>query len=227
MKCGGQLDGEPEVRRRLGGPPLEVPLGGQSVARRVQLDGRKPLRVAAEELRRLRVGGVETGLPARVREAGSSDIGACYPRPRGSHARSLCPERELSAVLDHGFVRLDGVMADDLSVVNSCAGRASRRRGVTELADDRRGSDQVPDARAPRHAVRAQLVPVPRSLPDLRRARVVPAPHRLVQRVLVCAMRGRPTTSTCPSPTTCGRRSASRGRTRSNRSTSELAEYDA
>ena len=85
----GQLDGEPEVRRRLGGPALEVPLGGQPVARRVQLDRREPLRVAAQELRRLRVGGVETGLPARVREAGSSDIGACYPRPRGSHARSL------------------------------------------------------------------------------------------------------------------------------------------
>src|SRR4249919_1327539 len=37
------------------------------------------------------------------------------------------------AVLDHGFVRLDGVMADDLSVVNSA--RVSFGRRVTELAD--------------------------------------------------------------------------------------------
>jgi thymidylate synthase (FAD) len=36
-------------------------------------------------------------------------------------------------VLDHGFVRLDGVMADDLSVVNSA--RVSFGRRVTELAD--------------------------------------------------------------------------------------------
>jgi len=36
-------------------------------------------------------------------------------------------------VLDHGFVRLDGVMADDLSVVNSA--RVSFGRRVTELGD--------------------------------------------------------------------------------------------
>ena len=36
-------------------------------------------------------------------------------------------------MLDHGFVRLDGVMADDLSVVNSA--RVSFGRRVTELAD--------------------------------------------------------------------------------------------
>ncbi|HET9673393.1 MAG TPA: FAD-dependent thymidylate synthase [Gaiellaceae bacterium] len=36
-------------------------------------------------------------------------------------------------VLDHGFVRLDGAMADDLSVVNSA--RVSFGRRVTELAD--------------------------------------------------------------------------------------------
>jgi thymidylate synthase (FAD) len=37
------------------------------------------------------------------------------------------------AVLDHGFVRLDGAMADDLSVVNPA--RVSFGRRVTELAD--------------------------------------------------------------------------------------------
>jgi thymidylate synthase (FAD) len=37
------------------------------------------------------------------------------------------------AVLDHGFVRLDSAMADDLSVVNSA--RVSFGRRVTELAD--------------------------------------------------------------------------------------------
>ena len=36
-------------------------------------------------------------------------------------------------MLDHGFVRLDGVMADDLSVVNSA--RVSFGRRVTELGD--------------------------------------------------------------------------------------------
>jgi hypothetical protein len=35
-------------------------------------------------------------------------------------------------VLDHGFVRLDGVMADDLSVVNSA--RVSFGRRVTSWA---------------------------------------------------------------------------------------------
>ena len=48
----------------------------------------------------------------------------------------------------------------------------------------RRGPDPLPDARAARDAVRAQRVSLPRPRADLRRARVVPAPHRLVQRVL-------------------------------------------
>jgi thymidylate synthase (FAD) len=41
------------------------------------------------------------------------------------------------AVLDHGFVRLDGSMADDLSVVNSA--RVSFGRRVEELSDADRG----------------------------------------------------------------------------------------
>jgi thymidylate synthase (FAD) len=40
-------------------------------------------------------------------------------------------------VLDHGFVRLDGCMADDLAVVN--AARVSFARRVTELGDADRG----------------------------------------------------------------------------------------
>ncbi len=43
----------------------------------------------------------------------------------------VLPDGSIS-VLDHGFVRLDGVMADDLSVVNSA--RVSFGRKVTELA---------------------------------------------------------------------------------------------
>jgi thymidylate synthase (FAD) len=41
------------------------------------------------------------------------------------------------SVLDHGFVRLDGCMADDLAVVN--AARVSFARRVTELGDADRG----------------------------------------------------------------------------------------
>ena len=44
----------------------------------------------------------------------------------------VLPDGSIS-VLDHGFVRLDGAMADDLSVVNSA--RVSFGRRVTELAD--------------------------------------------------------------------------------------------
>ena len=47
----------------------------------------------------------------------------------------------------------------------------------------RRGAHPLPHARAARDAVRAQRLPVPHPRPDLRRARVVPAPGRLLQRV--------------------------------------------
>ena len=74
-------------------------------------------------------------------------------------------------VLDHGFVRLDGVMADDLSVVNGA--RVSFARRKTEMDELRRGVDPLPDARPPREPVRAQLLPLPRPLPDLRGPGVV------------------------------------------------------
>ena len=67
-------------------------------------------------------------------------------------------------------------------------GRQRRARQLRAAKDGagrrRRGPDPLPDARPPRDAVRAQRVPLPHPLPDLRRARVVPAPGRLVQRVL-------------------------------------------
>ena len=130
-----------------------------------------------------------------------------------------------SRVLDHGFVRLDDAMAERPLGRQRRAGQLRPAQGRAGRV--RRGPDPLPDARAARDAVRAQRLPLPRPLPDLRRARVVPAPGRLVQRVQPCATRRRPTTSTCPSPRTCAARSASRARTRSSRSPDELAETDA
>src|SRR5205807_989800 len=49
-----QLRGELEAGRRLLRPAAELVLGGEPVARRVQLDGAEPLRVVAEELGPLR-----------------------------------------------------------------------------------------------------------------------------------------------------------------------------
>jgi thymidylate synthase ThyX len=39
-------------------------------------------------------------------------------------------------VLDHGFVRLDGVMANDLSVVNGARVSFARRKEVMEESDE-------------------------------------------------------------------------------------------
>ncbi len=80
-------------------------------------------------------------------------------------------------VLDHGFVRLDDAMADDLSVVNGARVSFAKRKEEMNDADaglirflmrDRHGSP-----------VRAQRLPLPHSLPDFRRARVVSSSHRL------------------------------------------------
>jgi thymidylate synthase (FAD) len=43
---------------------------------------------------------------------------------------------ETIRVLDHGFVRLDGVMADDLSVVNAARVSFARRKEAMEESDD-------------------------------------------------------------------------------------------
>jgi hypothetical protein len=71
-------DGEAEARWRLPGPALELPLGREVVEGRVELDGRQPLGVAAEELLGPGVGGVEPSAPGRVGEAGRARVEAAY-----------------------------------------------------------------------------------------------------------------------------------------------------
>ena len=51
-----------------------------------------------------------------------------YGHRRGRHDRSI--PAETIRVLDHGFVRLDGAMADDLSVVNAARVSFARRKEV-------------------------------------------------------------------------------------------------
>jgi thymidylate synthase ThyX len=47
----------------------------------------------------------------------------------------VIPENTIR-VLDHGFVRLDGVMANDLSVVNGARVSFARRKEVMEESDE-------------------------------------------------------------------------------------------
>ena len=70
----GQLDGELEAVGHLVGPAAELLLGGQAVARRVELDGVEALRVVGEELLRVGSGGIEARPPGRIRPAGGSDM---------------------------------------------------------------------------------------------------------------------------------------------------------
>ena len=78
-------------------------------------------------------------------------------------------------VLDHGFVRLDDVMASDLSVVNAARVSFARRKDEMDECDvglirflmrERHGTPF--EHNAFRFHIRA---------PDLRRARVVPTPR--------------------------------------------------
>ena len=108
-------------------------------------------------------------------------------------------------------------MADDLSVVNGA--RVSFARRKEELDDADAGPDPLPHARPARHAVRAQRLPLPHPLPDLRRARVVPAPDRLVQRVLDAVREGDRRLLRARRRGRALARSASRAPTRSSRST--------
>ena len=82
-------------------------------------------------------------------------------------------------VLDHGFVRLDGCMADDLSVVNGA--RVSFAQRSDEMTDREAGPDPLPHARAARKPLRAQRVPLPHQAADLRDARMGPPPYRFIQ----------------------------------------------
>ena len=61
---------------------------------------------------------------------------APYTRPPMAAVERVIPE-DADPVLDHGFVRLDGAMADDLSVVNSA--RVSFGRRKEELDDSDAG----------------------------------------------------------------------------------------
>src|SRR6266511_961952 len=70
----GELGSEPEPGRRLLGPAPELLLRRQAVPGRVELDGREPLGIEAEELLRIGPGRVETGLPRRIRPARSADM---------------------------------------------------------------------------------------------------------------------------------------------------------
>ena len=58
-----------------------------------------------------------------------------YTQRRGRHTRS--DSSGIDSVLDHGFVRLDDAMADDLSVVNGA--RVSFARHKTEMDDSDAG----------------------------------------------------------------------------------------
>ena len=101
--------------------------------------------------------------------------------------RDMASENTIE-LLDHGFVRLDAAMADDLSVVNGA--RVSFARRKTEMDDSDEALDPLPHARQARKPVRAQRLPLPRPVPDLRRTRMVPPPGRLVQRIQLAIREG-------------------------------------
>ena len=79
-------------------------------------------------------------------------------------------------VLDHGFVRLDEAMADDLSVVNGA--RVSFARHKTEM--DESDAGLIRFLMRDRHGkpFEHDVVPLSRPLPDVRRARMVSSPRR-------------------------------------------------
>ncbi len=156
--------------------------GSATTARR-----RSPTRCRASELAGYRWLWVTSGpavsgeQPSRDedRALGSLTVGTA----RATVRLAAWPGRPTSIdVLDHGFVRLDAVMADDLSVVN--AARVSFGARVDDDGRAQRGTRALPHARAPRHAVRAQLLPLPHQGAAVRDARVAAAPRRLVQRAL-------------------------------------------
>ena len=119
-------------------------------------------------------------------------------------------------VLDHGFVRLDDAMASDLSVVNGARVSFARRMDEMDESDaglirflmrERHGTPF--EHNAFRFHVRARS--------SSRASGSGTASARSTSSR--CATRRRPTSSTCRSPRTCARRSASPARTRSSRST--------
>ena len=119
-------------------------------------------------------------------------------------------------VLDHGFVRLDGCMADDLSVVNGArVSFASRVEEMTEreeglirfLMRERHGTPFE------HNSFRFHV-----KCPIFVDARMDAPPCRRASTSGRAGTRSSSPSSTCPQPRTCARRSASPARTRSTRS---------
>ena len=77
----GQLRCKPEPGRGLLRPAAELVFGRQPVARRVELDRAKPLRVVPKEVSRVGACGVEIRLPRRIGPAGGSDGEVRQRRP--------------------------------------------------------------------------------------------------------------------------------------------------
>src|SRR5205807_5271977 len=69
-----ELRREGESGRRLLRPAAELLLGRKPVTGRVQLDGREPPGVDAQELLRVRSSGIELGPPRGVRPARGADM---------------------------------------------------------------------------------------------------------------------------------------------------------
>ena len=187
------LDREAEAVRHLRRPALELLLGRQPVARSssARRTGAAPRRRRGTPRARARPDRSPvarrgttspTSRPIRHSVRGRASLDSPM-----AVTTEVIPDSSIP-VLDHGFVRLDAAMADDLSVVN--AARVSFARAPRRGRRCRRRPDPLPDARPARDALRAQLLPLPHPLPDLRRARVVPAPDRLLQRVLDAVREG-------------------------------------
>ena len=80
-------------------------------------------------------------------------------------------------VLDHGFVRLDGCMADDLSVVNGA--RVSFAQRSDEMTDREAGLIRFLMRERHGSPVRAQRVSLPHQAADLRHPRMDETPYRV------------------------------------------------
>ena len=149
------LDREAEAVRRLLGPAPEHVLVRQPVAGGVQLDGVELLRIQAQKVALPGPGRVEPGFPGGVGKARRTYVGGhlrkCDPAAQQAAtatttlaatlavplaaAIEVTPDNTIR-VLDHGFVRLDGVMASDLSVANGARVSFARKKEELDEADE-------------------------------------------------------------------------------------------
>lgn len=67
-------------------------------------------------------------------EAAPAPVDVDQPAPTGA-PEAAAPPSDVVPVLDHGFVRLDAVMADDLSVVNAARVSFARRKDAMDASD--------------------------------------------------------------------------------------------